>query len=187
MVAARRWLSAFRVPSTRIASPFERTTSRMNLFDGWILSRSVHHRNLFRGAGYPLPIRLTQNVSSTSGVSLCGTIGSPCSPAAVLILASDASTQAATSGCSTSVSVEMTWIVLVRSAGGKLADRQPDQLQRRARILAAAVADDPGDAIVEIEAANLVAPSPERGRRIRNLEKAERAATLEAPRRRRCE
>ena len=65
-----------------------------------------------------MPIRLTQNVFSTSGVSLCGTKGSPCSLAAVLILASDASTQAATSGCSTSVSVEITCTVFVRSAAG---------------------------------------------------------------------
>jgi hypothetical protein len=45
MFWARRWLSALRVPSTRIASPFWRTTSRMNLFEGRIFKRSVHHRN----------------------------------------------------------------------------------------------------------------------------------------------
>ena len=41
MLAARSALSALRVPRTRIASPLLRTTSRMNLFDGLILSRSV--------------------------------------------------------------------------------------------------------------------------------------------------
>jgi hypothetical protein len=42
MLAAQSALSALRVPRTRIASPLLRTTSRMNLFDGLILSRSVH-------------------------------------------------------------------------------------------------------------------------------------------------
>ena len=51
MQAAPILLSALRVPRTRIASPLLRTTSRMNLFDGLILSRSVHQRNLSRGAG----------------------------------------------------------------------------------------------------------------------------------------
>jgi hypothetical protein len=48
---ARPALSALRVPSTRIASPWARTTLRMKAFDGLILSRSVHQRNLGRGAG----------------------------------------------------------------------------------------------------------------------------------------
>ena len=51
MVMARRWLSALRVPRTRIASPYFCTTSRMNSFDGLILSRSVHQRNFWPGAG----------------------------------------------------------------------------------------------------------------------------------------
>ena len=48
---ARAWLSAFLIPRTRIASPFSRTTLRIKLFDGLIFMRSVHHRNLGRGAG----------------------------------------------------------------------------------------------------------------------------------------
>ena len=51
MRAPRLALSALRVPSTRIVSPLARTMSRTNLFAGRILSRSVHHRNLGRGAG----------------------------------------------------------------------------------------------------------------------------------------
>ena len=44
-------LSALRVPRTRIASPCDRTISRMKVFDGLIFSRSVHQRNFGRGAG----------------------------------------------------------------------------------------------------------------------------------------
>jgi hypothetical protein len=51
MDRARAWLSALRVPSTRITSPFSRTTLLMKALDGLILSRSVHQRNLGRGAG----------------------------------------------------------------------------------------------------------------------------------------
>src|SRR5262249_37338269 len=51
IVAARFWLSALRVPRTRMASPFCRTTSRTNLFEGRIFRRSVHQRNFWRGAG----------------------------------------------------------------------------------------------------------------------------------------
>src|SRR5262249_49532764 len=51
MRPARTWLSAFRVPRTRMASPYRLTTSRMNLLDGRIFIRSVHHRNFCLGAG----------------------------------------------------------------------------------------------------------------------------------------
>src|SRR5436305_15311380 len=48
---ARAWLSAFRVPSTKMASPLSATTSVMNALEGLIFNRSVHHLNLGRGAG----------------------------------------------------------------------------------------------------------------------------------------
>ena len=157
MVMARRWLSAFRVPSTRIASPLERTTSRMNLFDGMILSRSVHHRNLFRGAGYPLPIRLTQNVFSTSGVSLCGTNRQP-------LLArrrAHPRQRRINPGRDQRLldqRVRRDHVHRLRPLGGRqLADCQPDQLQRRARVFAAAVTDDPGNAIALVELPDLFA------------------------------
>jgi len=52
-----------------MASPLCATTPVMKALDGLILSRSVHHLNLCRGAGYPLPIKLTQKLSFTEGVS----------------------------------------------------------------------------------------------------------------------
>jgi hypothetical protein len=62
---------------------------------------------------------LTQNRFSTSCTTLCGWMGKPCSRAALRMRASDASTQAAMTGCSTSVSVEMTWASLDRFSGGR--------------------------------------------------------------------
>ena len=46
---------------------------------------------------------------------------------------------------------------LLRCSGGKLADGQPDQLKDGARVLAAAVADDPGDGVAEVEFADFFA------------------------------
>jgi hypothetical protein len=51
MLAARLALSALRVPSTTMASPLSRTTSRMKALLGRIFMRSVHQRNLRRGEG----------------------------------------------------------------------------------------------------------------------------------------
>ena len=53
-------------------------------------------------------MRFTQKLSDNSGVSRCGTTGSPSAAAAPRILSSDPPTQAATTGFSTSVSVLMT-------------------------------------------------------------------------------
>ena len=53
MFAARTADSAERVPRTRMTSPLSWTTSSMNLFEGRIFGRSVHHRNLGRGARCP--------------------------------------------------------------------------------------------------------------------------------------
>ncbi len=104
-----------------MASPWDRTISRMNAFDGLILSRSVHQRNFGRGAGYPRPMRLTQKVSVTAGVSRCGVKGRPCSSAASAITSREWVTHAATTGFSTSVSVLMTCTGLVRWFGLKRA------------------------------------------------------------------
>ena len=65
---ARIELSDFLIPSARMASPCFLMISVMNLFDGLIFRRDVHHLNIGLGAGYPLPMRLTQNESSGSGV-----------------------------------------------------------------------------------------------------------------------
>ncbi len=99
-----------------MASPLSLAMRLMKALDGLIFIRSVHQRNLSRGAGYPLPMRLTQKVSSTSGVRRCGWTGNPDSEAAARMVASDFSTQAATMGFSTRVSVLMTWTGLVRCA-----------------------------------------------------------------------
>ncbi len=90
-------------------------------------------------------------------MSLCGWIGISCSRAAVRIRSSEVSTHLATSGCSTSVSVEMTWIGFCSFGGRQLPDRQPDELERGARVFAAAVADDPGHVVGQVELADFVA------------------------------
>lgn len=51
MVRARATLSALRVPRTRMASPLSRTIRVINALEGFIFNRSVHQRNLGRGAG----------------------------------------------------------------------------------------------------------------------------------------
>src|ERR1051325_10425054 len=62
-------LSAFRVPSKMIASPYLPTMLWMYSFVGFIFIRSVHQRKNRFGEGYPLPMRLTQNESASVGVT----------------------------------------------------------------------------------------------------------------------
>ena len=55
---ARAIDSALRTPSNRITSPLAAAFSRMNRVVGRIFIRSVHHRKLRLGAGYPRPSRV---------------------------------------------------------------------------------------------------------------------------------
>ena len=129
----------------------------MNLLDGLILSRSVHQRNFCCGAGYPWPIRLTQNESATSGVSLCGSNRQ-------LLLAGrrphpiERRIDPRRDQRLLDQRIGRDHVDRLRPLGGRqLADRQPDKLKRGARVLAAAVADDPGNRVGEVELADLVA------------------------------
>ena len=71
----REPLSSLRVPSTTMASPYSETFSLMKRSALRILRRSVHHRNILEGAGYPIPSRQTQNVSSVFGLTRLVCIG----------------------------------------------------------------------------------------------------------------
>jgi hypothetical protein len=51
MFAALRTLSAFLEPKTNIASPQSFIMELIKKFEGLIFSLSVHHLNLWRGAG----------------------------------------------------------------------------------------------------------------------------------------
>ena len=106
--AKRLELSAFLEPITIIASPLSAANFLKKRSAGLIFIRSVHHLNLRRGAGYPLPIKLTQNVSLMLGVSKFGKIGNPCSFALASSECSEPLTQLETIGFSTKVSVVIT-------------------------------------------------------------------------------
>ena len=80
----------------------------MKLSTGRIFKRSVHHLNFGLGAGYPLPIKLTQKLLLNSGVNLCAVIGSNCSFAATFILSIESLICDIKKGVSTKVSVDIT-------------------------------------------------------------------------------
>ena len=107
MSCSRVPLSSFLVPSNTIASPYWETFSKMNLSAFLIFSLSVHHLKELDGAGYPLPNRQTQNVSSRSGFTISVLIGSPAfSPYSSMFL-SDFESRSTIFGDSTSVSHPM--------------------------------------------------------------------------------
>ena len=118
IVRLRSPLSSLRVPSTTTASPYSLTFSRMKRSAFLIFRRSVHQRNTRLGAGYPLPSRHTQNVSSSTGRTRLVDTGSPDFSAAPSIMRSVSVMRSTIFGDSTSVSDDMTYTRFASLPGG---------------------------------------------------------------------
>ena len=67
--------SADLTPKSKMTSPYLRTTLLINSLVGLIFNLSVHHLKPLLGAGYPFPIRFTQNLSLSSGLIRFGLMG----------------------------------------------------------------------------------------------------------------
>ena len=119
MVTARFADSARRTPSRRTTSPLSDTLLRTYVEVGAIFIRSVHQRNIRVGAGYPRPIRFTQNVWSGSGVVFTTTMGKCRFSAAVCNRPSILSMYAVRIGDSTRVSLQRMWTGRLRSPGAR--------------------------------------------------------------------